>query len=683
MSIRNGINGFGSAIWEYCQTSLNYVGSTAASWKNLRNDISFFQKISILQKECINFFNAYRGTNQLTKLASALDSTYVTDLGDGVKTIHEWFKPINANSVHANALLDKVVDAYASVMLTRNTIARENIEEFIRPILKQFIDDLNDPSPNTGRQFGYSTSAEFLNHLRDHIKAHLSGPEDPCWNLDLAFEVGEVPLNEISWARWAANKIFNYVSAMTVVYYLKEWDLLNTAKLAANIGKLPLLGFVDKIDFFKGFKCAILLGYTGLLADAGSRLFRAIFRQNDPSLGPVAKQNAPWDTAYAALECFLYTMGIAGVFKNNPVWMALSLIAAKGVGSLGSAAKKSDIYDTPSEYGVAKPSLISRISNRAAAILSPITHQRHVAILLDKISQVAGKVLSFVGAVFDQLNELIDIEKDGFYRLYNSLIPDLCIIDTLLVMNAKGVEFIYTIKGVIIDLSFVNRLLDIIGQEALFTKMRATLGFHKEVIYATKIFTSIPNWIAGNIKKGFKLSSPLYQWNADKQVYESKWKESASWVTTLGDISYLFETTKFMRKYEIYGFDCFVEIGRKISESRIPVFGAYVKNVPILKQIYINPKNIPVVGIATIEICKQVPQIYKYVRKREGDGFDWENRCKLTANIGKIALIYWDVVESDLRFELLASVTGKGGLIKYLIGQSKAKKKFNSPLTTV
>jgi hypothetical protein len=657
MFIKNGINSLNANICDYYHNSVDYIGSAAHSWKDLRNDISFSQKMSILQKACIEFFNEIRGTNQLIKLAAKLDATFVTDIWDPVKAVHEWFKPYNSNSVHANELLDKLVAAYTSHCNLEGDSVVE-LKGTLKLGLEKFLNDLNNPGPDTGRQFGYWTSSKFLTVLQDHLsKVIVENPSEV--KFDLAEAVGDIPLKYIPWSLWIANRIFNYVGIMTVVYYSKEWDFIDTGRLAANIGKLPILSWVKDIEFSKGFKIAILTGYAALLADAGSKLYKSIYKPQDPSLGPVAKQNAPWDVAYNALECAFYAIGVVGIFKSSPTWIILSVFAAKLTGCLGSVNKKSDHFDTPSGYGVAEPSLISRIKTKIATILAPITHQRHIAIVLQKISAIAEKILSAIGTVFDYLYELVDLSKDGLYKFYKSLLPKLSIADRLLALK---------------------------GKDPLFTKCRSTLDKHMKWISMSKIVTSIPNWIVRNPEverfslsrahRYFRISSPLHAWDAEKKVFKLKLTEAKRWVTALGDFSNLLDTFKFLRDNEVYHFNYFVEIGSKISEAQIPFFGAYVKDIPILQQIARSPKNIPVVAAALIDMSAQ---LYNRIVKGRKSEFNFENSCKFAGNIGKIAIIAWDA-PGLMGFDILSSFTGDAGLIKYWIGQSKAKKKFNAPL---
>lgn len=649
MSIKNGLNRFNSAVCGYYHNSLNYVGTTAVEWKDLRNNINFFQKISISQLGCIDFFNAYRGTNLLGELASRLNATYLTDFPGFIKVIHAWFKPINAYSVHDNALLEKLVSAYAAGF--DKDYSGEDLKNDLRDTLKEYLIDLTTIK-GKGYQFGFATSREFLTNLRDHIDAK-SGPEFAGYRMDLATRVGEVPLREISWVQLLIKDTFIYVDAMTIVYYFKEWGFLDTAKWAASIGQVRGFGWVNNIDFYTSFKFTMLFAYTGLLIDAGSRVYQAYGRTSDSSLGPAAKHNAPWDAVTAAAECVFYTIGVLSsleVINDDPVLIALSLVAAKTIGCFSCAAKKSEMFDTPAQYGVAKPSLFSRFSDNVSDRLSSVTQQRHVALAIEKLSTLAKKVMSTVSSIFDYLVVLIDLENDGFDKGLKSLIPKTSIAD---------------------------QSLEYYGKEAVFEECRTSLEWFKDAIYATKIFSSIPRWLVINPHtKDVELRCPLYEWNkglGENGEFELKWKEPERWSTTFGDIANALDTSKFIHK-NIYPLEYCAGIGKIIYESHIPVFGA-VKNIPVLEQVYsTNVKNIPTFIGATIDIGAQ---LYRLFINRDWNQFNWENRFKLAGNIGKLVLIWWN--EPSFWFDVAASFTGDAGLIKYWIGVGKAKAKFNHP----
>lgn len=643
MFIKDSVNSMSNAIGGYYQKSLNQLGSTATAWKVLRNDINFFEKICILQKANIDFFNVCRGTTQLTQLANKLETAFLANLAEIFVTIQEWLKPYNANSVHAGALLAKLTDEYAP-LLESEKISKVQIEAHLKDILGHFISNLGDASK--GRQFGYHSSSEFLNHLQKHINQSLPRRcetfSEEAKNLNLAQKVGNIPLKSISWAQLAANRAFNYVSVATWISYGSEWGFIDTARLASQIGKVSCFAWVNQIEFYKAFKCSLVVAYGALLADSTSRLYQKMFRANDPSLGPKAKHNAPWETVTNVAECAFHSIGAFGVLKSNPAMVTLSLIAAKLTGSVASVSKEYDTFDTPKEHGVAKPSLTGRIFTKVADILSPVTHQRHVAAVLNKISRIFASVI-------EGLYQINDLEKDGFYKFYKAIVPTMSLIDGVRALNNKT---------------------------AWFATCRPQFEWHMEVISASKIFGSVPNWIVRNPKtQNFEVRTPLHKWNHEKKVYELKWNEVQGWLTACGDFSNLLDTAKFMRTNQIYHFNSIVEFGRKISESRIPLFGAQVKDVPILQQVYKTPKYLTgVVGI----VIDMAHQLYRYGIKGEKSAFNWENSFKFGENIGKIALISWDASNS-IYFDAIGCFTGNTGLIKYWISQYKARDRFNSP----
>lgn len=742
MNISAGFNSISKNICDYYHNTLDFAGNTASRFKELRSDISFFQKICILEKGLINLFNAARNTNQLGRLATVLDAAYVTDLTAFIPDGNFWCKPVNARTVHVNDLINKIVQAYPNECVTdsrikagllehvvniytlnftnsddqitakaslRNEIcpvldelfqeskdadntftlinadtghllkslqdklnakfaavdnddprigfdlyyhadfdtkeelAREQLGKEIAPIVKKFVEGLGDQ--NQGNQFGYATSEAFLTDLNKRLIKHYTAqnPDDPLINFDLPLAIGDVPLLPVTWGEWATDNLFNAVSVGTIIYYLKDWNLLDTAKWAASIGTVRGLSFVNQVNFMTAFEGVILCAFTSALIEA-SRKCISIYRDSDPTLGPNAKHNAPRDVAAAAAEAAFYGIGIlslTGMITKDPLIIALSLVAAKTVGSFNIAGRRFDVADTPATLGdPASPSLISRIKSAVSKFINPILQQKHVALVTEKVMFVVTKFFEF-------LNDVVDMQKDGFDKLYKSLLPKLKFLD----------NFVF--------------------EKPMLGKMRATLEWHKEIIYASKIFNSIPNWLVKNPKTGFyEVRCPLYKWNKTKECYELKLFEAKGWYQTFLDISNVFETSKFLRKNQIYGFDYFVAIGDGLANKQLSVFGysAFVKDIPILKHVNGTPKNIPVVIASVIDMGSQL-----YQRYVEGDKeqFNWEGKFRFAGNVGKIGICAVDPSD-NFGNTLLESCTGDAGLFKHWISQYKNRERFKA-----
>lgn len=643
MSIANIRAGFDNFVGE----SVRYVSETAKRCNELRLNTDFFQKISILGKGCIELANELRGTLQLGKLVKALDATYVSDFFGGIPVIHAWLKPINVNSVHANALLKKVIDVYEQ---DRGRPTNEDVRDVMKGVLEQFMNDLGNKEK--GNQFGYATSAQFLGALHNRLNQFYEIAAQ-----DFIDEVGEVPLHSVSVGDWLRNSAFHYISGATVVYYLREWNLLDTAKWAASIGSVPGFGWVNKIDFQLGFESAILFAF-GVAFVESARKFISAIRQDParPTIGPDAKSNAKWDAISAAAEAVFYGIGISsvlGFITKNPVVVALSLIAAKLIGSLKIATRRHNLFDTPAPLALApiadqQPSLATRVKTKVRGLIAPIAQQKHIALVTGKIAGMADKVKSAVIWVFDGLNELVSL--DGFDRLYKFIFPIMKLADK------------YHFKAPVLE------------------KCRKTFELHKDMIYASKIFGSISDWTNMKKDRDDKHITPFHE--LDKATGQRKLNIPKGLIKTLYDISNIFETTKFLRKYEIYSFDYFVKVGANLAEWQIPVFGCCVKDIPLLKAISSSPKSICVGLAAGLDVGLQLKDGLVGILQGDHAGFTWERLCHLVSNIGKVILVTWEAT-SSFGFNVVELITGSAGLCKYWIAQNKKREAFAPPVLAI
>lgn len=616
----------------YSGAIVDYFGEKAGKLKQLRMDIHFSQKISILAKACIELANQLYGMVKFDRLVKVLGSTFVSDFFEGIPTIHAWLKPINANSVHANALFNKVIAVYE-----RDDVVSDENRTKIKDGVAQFLNDLGDKEK--GYQFGYATSDQFLKVLHNRLDQILKIPEDKILGIK------EVPLHSVSWGEWLTSNAFNFVSAATVVCYLREWNLLDTAKWAASIGSIPGFSWVNNLNFQFSFECAILtafgLSLVESLRKASSGVITFFKNPDGTAIGEIARKNARWEAIASAAEAVFFSIGILSlleVITKDPVIVALSLIAAKLIGGLKIIYRKHDLFDTQAPTDTPQPSLVSRVKASVSGFIGAIAEKIYIASL-------AERVMSAVRKIFDLLNDLIDLQKDGFDKLYKVLLPHFKLLDKF-VLNAP-----------------------------LFEKCRETLEWHKDVIYAAKIFSVFPNWIRKvPDSNSWVISTPLHKWNNTKKCYELSLADPSTWVKTLYDFASVFETAKFLRKNAIYSFDYFVKVGSDLADKQIPLFGYAVKDIPLLKHISSSPKNI-MIGLASfIDICAQ---LWKAIIKGDSKQFSVENLAHFVSNIGKMILVTWEAT-SSLGFNIVEIITGDAGLIKYWFTQYNKRSEFNN-----
>ena len=333
-----------------------------------------------------------------------------------------------------------------------------------------------------------------------------------------------------------------------------------------------------------------------------------------------------------------------GVIKNNPLFNALSLMVAKGVGLFCTVEKPStDCFDTPMVQ-VAHPELTlsGKIRNQMSNIFTTITRLRIV-------QATANAVNHFVTEVLVILNDFLNFSKDGYDKLYKILLPTLSIIDRAL----RDAE---------------------VTTSALFQKCITTFKWHRDLMYATKIVTVFPQWITKNpATKNYRWTTPFHVYNPVKKEFEFKFSMDGISKVLLG-ICAAFDTTKFIHTNEIYRFDKLVEWGNQLAQKQISVFGytAQVKDIPILREVNGTFKNI---FAALNSVLCIVVQAWQFVVNGDKTQLELKKACEFISHIGKVAVCYMSYADTYL-FDFWLLVVGSPSGLSYIISQRKLRQKI-------
>jgi len=620
-------------IEKFYTDSVETIGSTAEKWKKFRNDPALFQKICYLGKSSVDGMNALRSTNKLIKLSKVLGGAALTDFFEPISSALAYMKPVNVNTVHVPALV-KIINSTGLVQVG------QSFEDQTTNDLDQFLTMLSDIE--CGQQFGFADSAGFLLAYQ-HFVTQKRGL-DYFNNCDLTTKIEQVPLIHVRWGEWLTGKSFEVLGIMTVTYYFKEWNFIETASWAAKIGQVQGFNWVNIVSFGVVFQGVILTSFACALAVAVRKIYAKY--KSDPSISPSAKARARYEAVGSLVEA-VYAGKVLltdlNIIKYNPLFLALSLFADKSIGSICIVEKPPLQRDTPMSQ-VAKPKVIDRINSKVTALFSPLKKLPGTAYL----TTTAEKINNFVTTILEVSNDFVNLEKDGFDRLYKIVIPALLIIDRAFKQSEAVTN-------------------------AVFKKCISSMQWHKDLIYATKIFNTIPHWIARNPEtKKFNFTTPFYIYNKAKRSYRFQPIDGLS--TALLDISAVGDLTKFIRKNELYRFDYFVNIGNQIAEKQISVFGysVVVKDIPALGKINQSPKEIFVVLNSLLRLGEQV---FKRI-KGDKQQFQGKKLSDFVGHIGKIVVCSIKPTDTYL-FDFICLLTSASGL-SYLVGQHKLRQKIKA-----
>ncbi len=635
-----------TGIRAYYQNSIDAIGNAVNHAEKLSKDGSVFQKTWIAGQASILITNALRGTTQLIGLAHRCSYAFVPEFFGLVPDALARLKPVNVNTIHGPALAHRIVDVLVADGRVEDTTVDKKIAfDSICTDLDQFFDQLTDI--NQGQLFGFATSEEFLAAFQKHmnLKYEEDFEEGFFGDRNLVDLIPPVPLIHVSWSEYLTTKTFQVVGTMTVVSYLNEWNLIDTASWAASIGGVQGFGWVAQVDFHTVFMGALFTGFALAVVVATKKIYAACV--GDQTVGNNEKARAPFAFASALAEAVYFKRSFfteLGVINNNPLFAAISLFIAKTVGIFCIIEQPvENRFDIPlSQVQIPEGSVTGRIKLKASKFFEPITQERHVAATAKAVHTVATRV-------FEVINDFLNIRNDGYDKLCKMLPPVLSIADRALT-NAE------------------------ITSGALFTKCISGLKGFQKLLYAAKFFSALKHFFVPvpNEKNRYMLSTPFHFYNPKTEAYEVKVIDGLS--RTLLDISAFCDLASFLRTSEIYRFDYLVSIGNQLAEKQISIFGhsAQVKTIPALKEINGTVKNLPIIANALLRMTEQAWKAIVLGDKKQLESaklLDFAGHAAKVVICSTYANAYW--------YDLTCLIASQSGF-KYLVAQHKLRRKIEA-----
>lgn len=622
-------------IRQYANQTSELAGSAFGKFKEFKTNPSMIQDTAIWGVGVIDMMNYLRETNVFRPFKAVLGSTFLTDPMGIVSYLNGFVKPYNVNTVHAPNFKEALLTGYTNANLGING---NDLDDAITAGLRKLFTDLNNVEK--GEILGYATSADFLNKAQEYIDKELelgngnmelfvkeNGVNvhlNANINQALVAAVPQVPLKSVSWLQWLTTQVWNGVSVGSGFIYLCEWDLVDRGAIAAGIGKIAGMGWINYLNFDQLFLGGICLGFGLQLVQSCKSIREIVYAEN-----PQAKRQAIIDAVASAAQLVFYGLALSAalhLFTASAGFVALSLIAARTIAIVNNACKP-------------KPDMFAgQVTNEAPeqSFFNNAVFNNHV---VNGGVSVARKAATFVVEVF---NDMCDFGKEGFEKTLK-LTPWLKLYDEVYHPDAP-----------------------------VFGKMQDTLSKFQRWLYATKFINSIANcWKMNETTRQKEFVGPLYNWSRDEGRFKFDFSFKANAIALLDTASFL-DAGSFLREYHIYDFNYLVGLGQGWANATIPVLGWSVKNIPILDKIGSKPKEIFVfLGTG----CQVVDQVKNEMWAGKPGRFSVEKLTKLGAGVGKLGLIglsAFSKIKSHWGFcwyTLAAALTGSSGMTSFLTGQ--------------
>lgn len=601
-------------IKEPCHNILNCIGETFVACKIFRSNFTTFQVTSIGGKAAIDIMNAYRGTTQLLSLAGRLSSAFISDIFSPLGTLLRYFKPINVTTIHQPGLVERIASKY--------TLDKETVSTHVESYFKILSDS------SKGNQFGFANKEEFLEGLQKHFSVEA---KKDLFNGKLTVEV---PLIKMDCLAFTTVKVWDIVGVMTVISYLNEWNLINTASWAASLGQTQVFSLVNHLDFNTMFIAAIATGFTLAVIVAVREIYSAYAT-------PRAKVRAKFEGVGAAAEAVFHNrilMINCGIIKNNALFTAISLFFAKMVNLFCFVERPQLNSSDTSKLPVAEESLFSRIQAQIDKFTKPITS-------LPPVAYVAGKVNDLVVGILETLNDFIS--PDGADKLLKIIFPLLSLRDIQLKANGLSPVCAVAIKQ---------------------------LEAWKDLLYATKIFTVLPKYLVKyDGEDHYHFATPFYKFNAKLTKYQTNLVDG--FAELFLDIGVIFDTLKFFHRH-IAPLNYFVEIGNNLANRQVPILGylldrpVYIKEVPVAREINVSLKSLGVILSSIIKITKQLVTLDFYettIMPKEKKNFDLLKFNDLLAHIGRVVICTFRTYGDTVAEQSLSLFVGILGIIPTVV----------------
>lgn len=349
-----------SSFKGYCDAAQQVSMAALIKLRDFRNGPDFFQKICQVTSASLQLLGLSRPLliDSLTRFSFVLRET--AKMHDFYRIIQEpvqWLFPVDMRAIDQTNVLGDLTDYLYDCR------AREKAENFFEQGLSQERESLYQECLQIAKeclteQFthmsntndAYRNVEEFIKVIEARLKAKTHIKEN---GQRILFDLSQINLNYLTknnpkynvthWIRLVplAERIvhanWTLVNMGSPILNFRDWNLLNTAKYAEQIGQ------------YQGFQWikeqSLDIWVTGLVCSAFAwQLFESVRKLTDDALTPQEKRQARWDAVTSFAEIVLHGtnfLNLIGKTKIDNAYIQCFAIGAKSLGLLSIATRPS------------------------------------------------------------------------------------------------------------------------------------------------------------------------------------------------------------------------------------------------------------------------------------------------------------------------------------------------------
>lgn len=312
----------------------------AKKLKALRDDPEFFQRICQVVSSAL-LIKSIQGTqpSPLSELSHVFSAVNLQDVYRLFEIPFRYYFPINIQTLDDKATLTsliKVLCIHFDVIFEESDaghiveIEDENIKFFAETFLEKQLKSMEESGD------AYRTADEFKAVLQKYFQ-QLKVVNRDLSGVDTPYDFGSLDLDELQVALTPPSRIaqlenfnWNVVNCSCLFLYLQEWNLMQTARWAENMGNYP---------DFRWFNVQSLEIWTrGMVCSAFSlKLCEAVRLLWKEPLTSQMHRKACWDVAISIVELIsngAFILQLKGYWRANLVHLHLFTITAKGIGMM-------------------------------------------------------------------------------------------------------------------------------------------------------------------------------------------------------------------------------------------------------------------------------------------------------------------------------------------------------------
>ncbi len=270
MSIQGAFNDLSQFIGNYGYTTQQAALSVVLELKELRSNPDVYQKIGQIAYASLQLMiESYASAAPFARLSSLISSAVgMHDFYRVVQYPRHWFFPVTADVINEFTLREDIVLTLAEKigMLDLNGLI---IDEDLYVKLEEIVQFcVNDQLERMASQDdAYRNLNEFITQLQQRLKEVKSIDFD-FTDIDL-FDVNDLKHSQYDTSEWfrsipTVEKIMNInwavVDSLAAAWWFKEWNVLDTAKLAETIGQYSPFQWVKNQELEHGLLGLICTG---------------------------------------------------------------------------------------------------------------------------------------------------------------------------------------------------------------------------------------------------------------------------------------------------------------------------------------------------------------------------------------------------------------------------------------